>query len=407
MSFLYITNRFPPELNPSSIRAYEFSKRLIENKIFPIILTKKIQKNISSNNFSISKDKLPLTVYRTPFIEINNKYLMSIIKSYFRVFFYFEWVPFAYLVAKRYLRNHKNIKFIYASAPSFYTHVIGYFLKKKFNLPLVVEYRDIWSFNPYYESKDKWYINKIHSFVEKKVLQSSDLIITVSSALKLYLKKKFEFIRYKPIFSISNGLNLQDQKDLYKKNPHQIVFTFTGSIYGKRSISPLLKIISSLKKENYFKEFAFMLKIFGHYNQGHLHNIIKKLNIEDLVFLGGLIPKSKAIYEIIKSDLAVHIGENFNYPTIAFKVWDYLSCRKKILYLGREDSYTAVFLMRNKLGIVIPLDNPSKGKEMLKNLLKNMKRNVFENHIDERKIIKYSWDNKVNKFTEYIYKKFT
>ena len=43
-------------------------------------------------------------------------------------------------------------------------------------------------------------------------------------------------------------------------------------------------------------------------------------------------------------------------------------CSKKILYLGREDSYTANFIKKNNFRLTIPINNVQKGIEIFKNL---------------------------------------
>ena len=214
---------------------------------------------------------------------------------------------------------------------------------------MVIEYRDPWCFNPYTHKNKRLIDKKIDYLIERNIIKSADLIITVSSKLNSFLKKYFPIIRKKPIYSIPNGLNLDIKSNYVKKDISEIVLIYTGTLSSKRTIIPLLKIISDLKKENLFKNFKFALKIFGAYDKQILKKAIKMLDVENLIFLGGFINRSKAFKEISESDLAIHIGEKFHYPTIAFKVWDYLSCRKKILYLGREDSYTARFLKKNGL----------------------------------------------------------
>ena len=406
INFLCIIDSFPPAGMQSGIRILELSKRLVEKNIIPIILTQTI--TIHSNlNYSLIKE-IPssLNIYRNLFPESKNRYVLFIRNFLFRFYFYLKWMPFLFLRVKKILRKNEDIKFIYASGPSFFTHIIGYLLKLKFKLPLVVEYRDPWSFNPYIDVNSHSIEKKIDLKIETKILKSSDILITISSALKKLLKKKFPFIKNKPIFSIPHGMNLSTHDLQYKKKPQELIFTFTGTLYEKRSINPLLRIISKLKNEDFFRNLKFILKIYGNYPKKNLEIIVEELNIKDLIFMGDLIPRAKAIQEIYRSDLAIHIGENLNYPTIAFKVWDYLSCKKKILYLGREDSYTAQFLKKNEFGITIPLENLNKGKIILKNLLNDIINNNINTNIEDNLINKFTWDNRANKFIIKVVNKF-
>lgn len=404
LTFLYIVDDFPPGESHPGMRAFEISKRLIKENIFPIILTKRIKKAIKKS-FNSNELNLSLNIHRTYSFEFKNKYLLKVLNSFFRFDFYLGWVPFAYFKARKILRETKSITFIYAAGPPFDTHIIGFLLKKKFNVPLIIEYRDPWSFNPYEIKSDRLLNRKINLILERKILRSVEVIITVSPILKEFLKTNFPFIKNKSICSVPNGLSIHNNIYVEKEN-NEITFTFTGSLYKKRDILPLLRLISNLKQENFFSDFKLSLKIFGNYKRKQLEVLIKKLNVDDIVFLGNFISRSEVFYEIMKCDLAVHIGENLNYPTIAFKVWDYLSCKKKILYLGLENSYTAKFLNNNEFGIVVPINNFLKAKKILKNLLISIKNKNFNNTIDEKKLLKYTWDNRATKFEKAIKKYF-
>ena len=407
LNFLYIVEDFPPAGMQLSIRALEISKRIIKKNIFPIILAKGLIRYQNFNYSLINEIPASLQIYRTSFIKFKNKVILKFLDFTIKLDFYLEWIPFGYLKAKRILRKDKNIKFIYSSGPPFYIHILGYLLKRKFNVPLVLEYRDPWSFNPYDKKFERWLSKKINLVLERKILRSANLVITISPALTLFLKKKFPFIKNQLIVSIPNGLNLFNLVDnLKNKNNQEIVFTFAGTIYRKRSIVPLFEIISHLKKENFFEDFKFLIKIFGNFNKKKLESLIRILKIEDLILLGDFIPRSRALIEISKSNMAIHVGEQINYPTIAFKVWDYLGCKKKILYLGSENSYTAEFLKKNNFGIVIPINNLNKGKNLLKKLINDIKDNKFTGIIDEKQLLKYTWDYRATKFEQAITKYF-
>lgn len=398
MKFLYILDC--KGIQPV-IRAKEFSKRLAKRNIFPVILTQNIQ---DKNHFQeIFNNDSSFEIIKTLFFEIKNKYIHFIMNFFLNLNFYFGWIPFAYFKAKKIIRKEKEIKFIYASGPEFYTHIIGYFLKKKFNLPLIVEYRDPWKGHLLSINKDTYLDKKIDLTLEKRILKCADIIITISEELSLFLKKKFIFVKSKPIISIPNGLEfLLFDKKITKNKIDKIELIFTGSLYGKRNIKPFLKIISKLKSDNYLNYDIFRFEIYGKYDKNNLISLIDFLNINDLVFLGGFISRRDLLLKVKRSTSPIHIGENLNYPTIAFKVWDYLSCGKKILYIGRKDSYTAKFLEENDFGTVIPINDLFLGVKAFSDLIDKIKLNKFNTEIDSRKLSDHHWDKRVEKFCRSI-----
>ncbi|MHA1438571.1 MAG: glycosyltransferase [Promethearchaeota archaeon] len=399
---LFIVNEFPPLMRQGGIRVLEIAKRLLKYNIEPIIITRKLLKNDIITYSALKEIPQKLKIVRTNYIGLNNKYLIHLFNPYFRFDYYTEWIPYAYLKAKKIIKKNPNIKFIFATGPKFSSFILGYLLKKRFNIHLIIDYRDPWSYYPYIKENEQILNKKLDFRLEKKIHRLADLITTVSPALNFFLKSKFPFLNRRKIYAIENGLNpIKKELPESPKNTDEIIFTFTGKLYGIRDITPLLKLISDLKKEGFFKDFRLVLKIFGGYMRSVKQNI-HKLKIADIVFLGGQIPRSQVFRELAKSDLAVHIGENYNYPTLAFKIWDYLSMKKKILYLGRDDSYTANFLKKNNYGVIIPLNNLNKGKKVLKDLINKIRYNQFKTKIDEQEILKYTWDIRVDKFVKIL-----
>ena len=145
-----------------------------------------------------------------------------------------------------------------------------------------------------------------------------------------------------------------------------------------------------------------LVKIYGRYPKKLFERILDNLNIKNLFYLGDFLSRSQFLEEIMKSDLALHIGENIDYPTIAFKVWEYLSCRKKILFLSLERSYRSDFIKKHNLGIVIPIDNLTEGKKILKDLLLDIKNKRFNTSIENHLLKKFTWENRVEKFVKDI-----
>ncbi len=402
MKFLYIVDEFPPIGRHPGIRALELSKRLLKKEIEPIILTKRVKSSKFIDNTLIKEIPSSLRIIKSYSFEIHNKILLKILDSIFRIDFYLSWVPFAYLKAKKILKKETDIKFIYIAGPPFYNHIIGILLKKKFDIPLVLEYRDPWLYNPYLGKRDRWLNQKLDGIIERISLKYPDMIITVSSALTRFLKNCFPFIKNKAIHSIPNGLRIYEIYQDSVQNNSRIFFIFAGSLYRKRNIIPLLKLISQLKVDGVLRSNNFLFKIYGYYDYKELNSIINELRIKDLIFLGQNLPKSQILQEISQSHIAIHIGENLNYPTIAFKVWDYLSCRKRILYLGKKESLTSKFIESNKFGFTLPINNLKKAKQILENIIEDIRNRNFDIIIPKENLKAFTWDQRTNKFIEKI-----
>jgi len=172
-----------------------------------------------------------------------------------------------------------------------------------------------------------------------------------------------------------------------------------------RDLKPLIKIVSSVKELGKLKGISLTINIFGRYNFEYLSNLIQKYEVTEHFSLKGFIPRDECLKKISESTLTLHVGENINYPTISFKVWDYLSMRKKIVYLGREDSYTARFLKNNDLGFTIPVNNHDFGVKKFISLIDRLKSNQIKLEVESKQLLTYTWDELTQKLID-IFEKY-
>ena len=411
---LYLSYHFPPYSNILSNRATEFSKRLIKSgyKIFVVS---------AKNNKNAPIDKELLKAVDSPLIENTQVYNLSfsssgmassvkkisILKELFNIFLFFHWLPLSFVKSCQIIRKN-NIKIIYTSAPPFFSLALGYLLKKIFKIPLITEYRDPWSDNPYFLGNVSEFTKKNYEKIDKKVLKTSDAIIAISEGLKEYLIKSFpSIIQEEKVFVLPNGLEMSSySKPNDKILPiNKFILTFTGKLYGLRDLKPLIKIVSSVKDVGKLKGVSLEINIYGRYNFEYLSNLIQKYNVSEYFSLNGFIPRDECLKKISESTLTLHIGENIDYPTISFKVWDYLSMRKKIVYLGRVDSFTARFLNEFNLGFTIPVNDHEAGVKKFISLIDRLASSQINLEIDPKQLSNYTWDNITPKLID-IFNKF-
>lgn len=398
---LYLSYHFAPYSKILSIRAAEIARRLIKfgYKIFAV--SAKVNKNAL-------KDRNLLKKVDSPFIKKTQVFNLSFSKEgiqsslkkvttnldIIKYLLFFHWIPFAFITCSRIIKKN-NIRLIYTSAPPFFTLLLGYLLKKIYKIPLIIEYRDPWSFNPYLENSVKTFIDKSYLKIEKRVIKSADSIFCISTGMKQFLIQNFpNEIGKKDIYVIPHGVNINEVNDLIrkKKSPNDIAFIFTGNLYGLRDLKPLIKIISTSKKLGKLEGISLKIKIFGRYDYDYLMNLIRKYNVSQYFDLRGFVPRDTCLEEVYNSSLALHVGENLNYPTLSFKVLEYLSMRKKIMYLGRDDSFTAEFLEKNKLGYTIPVENHNSGVKKFVELIEELKKHKIECNVQDEQIENLSWE---------------
>ncbi len=107
------------------------------------------------------------------------------------------------LLARRRIQCH----FLHCAAlymPSYWSGII-----KEFNIPLVLDFRDSWVDNPLH-----FYITPLHKMLhqklEKKVLKTSNRIITINRRIKELMLRRYRFLSYNDIAIIPQGYDPED-----------------------------------------------------------------------------------------------------------------------------------------------------------------------------------------------------
>ena len=111
-------------------------------------------------------------------------------------------MPFALQAGGELLRDwHPDL--LYASGPPFTTLLAGQELSKSFDLPLVVEFRDRWSDDPY--SPPLFWRRRHNRRAEEALINQASALVTVSEPWAANYRARYE----KPTAVIYNGYDAE------------------------------------------------------------------------------------------------------------------------------------------------------------------------------------------------------
>lgn len=358
---LILSFYFPPDNAIGGQRPYAFAKYLSDYNWTPIVIT--ANKNIENDRSEIDYD---FQIFDTKYIDPANKYkkLMgkdpqdnivdsnSISKKNDKSLEIYKYIRDFLLYpdrAKGWNEKHifdiisdilkkEKIKFIISTGPPQSSHILAYKIYKKFDIPYILDFRDLWYLNPYrYENNIILkYLDKI---IEKKVVDSSNAIITVSKTWSNWLKKCYP---NKKINCIRNGYDLEEFSKLNKKAKPEnkkppIIITYAGSLYdGKRNIEPLFQALKSLKEKKYFKKNELKFVFFGS-EINLVVELVNKYSLEMNVEIKGYKNRNVVLnYLNNKTDILLFLNwdNKKEKGTIAGKLYEYFAINKPILGIG-------------------------------------------------------------------------
>jgi glycosyltransferase involved in cell wall biosynthesis len=367
---LLIAYHFPPLGGGGVFRTLKFTKYLPEFGYQPYVLTVK-------NPMYGTKD-LTLCGEIPPEAKINRTFsfenrvmraprLLNInLKWFYMPDENIGWLPFGVATGAKLVKK-ENIDVIYTTSPLWTSLLIGFLLKKKTKKPLMVDFRDPWTDNPFtrYPTRyHKWFERKM----EKTILSQADYITVAFGSIKNNLIKRYPFLKSK-IETITNGFDSDDFKNLKtRRKSDKFTITHLGSIYGLLTAKPFLTALKELVEEN--KELGEKLEVMfvGNYGKETLL-LVRERELEENVKLVEYVPHRTALEYMINSQallLLVTVEGPRGERLLPGKLFEYLASRKPIIAIAPENGLAANIIKSSNAGIVVtPRDVPQIKKVIL------------------------------------------
>ncbi|MCD6242608.1 glycosyltransferase family 4 protein [Candidatus Bathyarchaeota archaeon] len=382
---LMITYNFPPFVTVGAIRPLKFAKYLPKFGWDPVILTvnhpgpftRKLDHQFMKN------DVKNIKVYKSfgfPLVWVAKGLRLFRINS--KWFFipdpHYGWFLHSVLLGKRIIKKEK-IDVIYATSPPPTSLLIGVFLKKICNKPLIIDYRDLWTGNPFVS-----YPTKFHFDFEKKiegwVLKHAEIISVVNNNMKRKLLRTFPFLDESKIVVIPNGYDPEDFKKVTPQKFKKFTILHAGSIYGHRVkyFKLLLEVINELIQEGSVLIEDFQL-IFVGYLARAAKKILNRMHLPNVYYL-GVKNHEETIRFMLGADVLLLIPGTSE--TLTSKIFEYLAAKKFILNISDENGQASRFIERMKAGkTVTPLTLYKTLRDILTS--KNVRVTLNSNELDK------------------------
>lgn len=292
--------------------------------------TKQISSGIISNKEQSSLEKLMLYVRGNFFIPDAR----------------IGWVKPSVAFLKNYL-SEQPVDTIITSGPPHSLHLIGMELKEALQLKWIADFRDPWTTIHYHKSLRLTNASeKKHKDLEKKVLNTADIIVVTSPTTK----KEFELLTTKPIDVITNGFVASEA--VYPILDTKFSMAHIGSLLSERNPIMLWKVLSEIASEN--KSFKNNLEIVlaGTISDEVFESIESfglKENCKDL----GYVSHTEALTLQHNSQvlLLIEIDRPETRAILPGKIFEYLAAYRPILALGPKGSDIEGILTETKSGL--------------------------------------------------------
>tara|TARA_B100002052_G_C15886369_1_gene601735 strand:- start:927 stop:2183 length:1257 start_codon:yes stop_codon:yes gene_type:complete len=369
---LVISYYWPPSGGGGVQRITKFCKYLSEFGWEPYVITAPKQKFISIDD-SFLKDVKNLKVFHTSQPKESKKTtIKNISKSKLKV--YFNWLKsfirvnfmipdskifwyFSALKIGKQLLKTESFDIIFSTSPPYTTQLVARKLKKLSKIKWVVDFRDPWVENIYYNNVYRFkFVKLINRILERNVLNDCDRIITIGDNLKQMLSHKTS----NKIDVVHNGCDPIDFPENITKSD-KFIIGYYGSLNEYQISKSFLKVIAS-----------FAVKNPKLYNDIEFH-LSGTQTPDALRIIYGIIPNQKIInHGYLNHDVLTKIlsreqlllqlihNQHDNQVIIGSKVYEYIYSGNPILCLSSKDTEAVDVITKSNAGVVFDYDDKTK-----------------------------------------------
>lgn len=227
------------------------------------------------------------------------------------------------------------------------SHQLASKISSDLKVTWVAEFRDSWSFNPMAFSISEFDISSIiMRKIEKNILHNCSLIIAATSFIKEYYEKYHD----KKVYLLLGGWESSNSHQKEKIYNSKIKITHLGSmLYGRRSISPIIKMLANNKLIISKYEFEFVGRHTSLFNQEIIDS-----RVQENIKLIEQVSYAEAERIAYSADilLILMMDSPQEKYTLTGKIFDYIKYHKPIFIIDSHNSEASKLIQDYEMGYI-------------------------------------------------------
>lgn len=315
--------------------------------------------------------------------------LITTNKPYLLILGLFNMILFVYKAIKKF--ESKPYKYLYTSSIPGISHIIGYFIKKKYKDVIWIAsfsdpiYKSPYKNDPNLKQRSLLYqlMFKVGSFIfmndifEKLPIKYADKLIFICEhqknfTLSLYPNKKELELKSKimPLTYLKNWSIYQKLIENKNKTNTKLTISHLGRLYGLRKIDSLIDALIKLKQEIPNLENMLLINQYSEIQKEDVKKI-KQHGLENIFIINPKVNYQQSLEVMCNSDVLLlcdTIMENEKIqPYLPSKIIEYLLLKKPILTISLPNSPAYTILQKYKQNFIS--NDSEEIKEFLKKFL--------------------------------------
>lgn len=280
--------------------------------------------------------------------------------------------------------ENKGETVLFTTSPSHFIHVVGYLLKRKFNLPWVVDLRDPWDYYPRYGNYK--IRNPIERRLRNQVIQTADAIISTTNTNTEILRNQFQEVDPAKFHTVTNCYTEELIHGNTEKNKDKFIISYTGIFYDKKDPFTFFRALKSwfdgmdARTRKRYEE-LLRVQLIGSRSTA-VERTIADNQIQDVVVIIDRVPHKEAVRLTKSSDMVListGIGGRTRPGWLPSKLFEYLGCRVPILAITREGDTARIIRETNSGYVVTSEDHEAIHRILETEIQRKFQENVPDN----------------------------
>lgn len=279
------------------------------------------------------------------------------------------------------LLKREKFDLLFATAPPQTDFLIGEALKRKFRLPLVLDYRDAWLDYPF-----KYYPTPVHRYIhyrmEKRILKAADRIIVTIRRVKESILKHYLGLDYHDITIIPQGYDPADFRSggaAKHSLRRKMRITHAGTFYADRNPSIMLHALHNVLRDVPQMRGRLEISLIGNVRDED-RTLVTKLGLQNEVTFHGYLEHQDCTRHLMNSDVLWLVLDN-DYQSPG-KLYEYFGARKPVL-ASLHEGYIKQVVKESGAGLCVPLKDLRAHEEALRDLFAQFERNRLKQASEE------------------------
>ncbi len=265
------------------------------------------------------------------------------------------WLPFAVRAGTAAIRAHRP-QVLFSTAPPPTSHLAAALIKGQSRLPLVLDFRDLWSDNPF-----EWHATPLHRglnrTLERLALRAADAMVAIHEPMLAALQTRAPRRPERRDRVISHGYDPEDFTDVKATSRDRFTVTYAGTFIEGITPEPFLRALADLVRQHPAWRSRIHARFLG-LPRTETVALVKALGLGDLVTIEGYLAHRHATAALVESHLLwLTVPPDERYAGVCTsKLYEYLGARRPILALVPEGVAASVIRAAGAGRVVAPHD---------------------------------------------------